>query len=36
MDARGIGQDRLVDGVQRGKMDDLGNWTLEADKALVF
>jgi sulfur relay (sulfurtransferase) complex TusBCD TusD component (DsrE family) len=36
MDARGLGQSMLIEGVQRGSIELLGTWTLEADKVLVF
>lgn len=36
MDARGFGQEDLIEGVQRGSMDLLGEWTLAADKVVVF
>ncbi len=36
MDARGLGPDQLVEGVQQGSMDVLGAWTMEAEKVLVF
>lgn len=36
MDARGIGDDELVEGARRGTMDDLAERTLAADQALVF
>ncbi|MDA0306749.1 MAG: DsrE family protein [Proteobacteria bacterium] len=36
MDARGIGDDELVDGAARGTMPDLAAMTLEAEKVLVF
>jgi len=26
----------MIEGVERGSMDILGNWTLEADQVLVF
>jgi len=26
----------MIEGVARGSMDLLGNWTLEADQVLVF
>jgi len=36
MDARGLGDDELVDGAERGTMPGLAQLTLEADKVLVF
>lgn len=36
MDARGIGPDDLVPGSHRSTMDELTQWTVWADKALVF
>ena len=36
MDARGLGDDELVDGAVRGTMPDLAQLTIEADKVLVF
>jgi sulfur relay (sulfurtransferase) complex TusBCD TusD component (DsrE family) len=36
MDARGMADDRLVEGAQRGSMDLLTEWTGSADKVLVF
>jgi len=36
MDARGLGDGDLLDGVHRSTMDELGTWTLEADRTLVF
>ncbi|HEX9036255.1 MAG TPA: DsrE family protein [Ktedonobacterales bacterium] len=36
MDARGITDAELLDGVHRSSMDELTAWTVEADKALVF
>jgi len=36
MDARGIAEERLVDGARRGTMDILAQWTQWADKVLVF
>jgi uncharacterized protein involved in oxidation of intracellular sulfur len=36
LDARGIGVDELTDGVDRGSMDELAEWTRWADKAVVF
>ena len=36
MDARGIGDDELVDGTHRSSMEELATWTVEADSVLVF
>lgn len=36
MDARGLSADALVAGAHRGSMDELTDWTLAADKVLVF
>ena len=36
LDARGIQADSLVEGARRSTMDELSDWTLEADRVLVF
>jgi uncharacterized protein involved in oxidation of intracellular sulfur len=36
MDARGLGAGQLVEGVRRSTLDELTDWTLWADKVLVF
>ena len=36
MDARGIAQNELAAGTQRGTLDQLTDWTVWADKVLVF
>ena len=36
MDARGMKDEELVDGISRGSMDQLSDWTLWAGKVLVF
>ncbi|HTT09756.1 MAG TPA: DsrE family protein [Burkholderiaceae bacterium] len=36
MDARGLAAERLVEGTHRGSMDELADWTLWADKVMVF
>lgn len=36
MDARGIAEERLIEGARRGTMDILTQWTQGADKVLVF
>jgi sulfur relay (sulfurtransferase) complex TusBCD TusD component (DsrE family) len=36
MDARGLASLTLVEGIARGSMDLLAQWTLEADKVMVY
>jgi uncharacterized protein involved in oxidation of intracellular sulfur len=36
LDARGIGEADLVQGAARGTMDQLADWSVWADKVLVF
>jgi len=36
MDARGLGDDELAEGVRRGTMPELAQMTVAADKVLVF
>ncbi len=36
MDARGLEQNDLLNGVHRSSMDELAVWTLEAEKVIVF
>ena len=36
MDARGMRDDEMVDGARRGTLAQLADWTVEADKVLVF
>lgn len=36
MDARGMAEERLVEGATRGSMELLTEWTAAADKVLVF
>lgn len=36
MDARGITEEMLIDSAVRSTMDELTDWTLAADKILVF
>lgn len=36
MDARGIADDELAEGCRRSSMEELTDWTLWADKVLVF
>ena len=36
MDARGLGDDELIEGARRSTLAQLTDWTTEADKVLVF
>ena len=36
MDARGLTDSDLVEGARRSTLDDLSDWTVWADKVLVF
>jgi uncharacterized protein involved in oxidation of intracellular sulfur len=36
MDARGLADSKLIDGVERSNMKELTDLTLEADKAITF
>jgi uncharacterized protein involved in oxidation of intracellular sulfur len=36
LDARGIGEDRLVEGARRSSMEELTDWTLWADRIVTF
>jgi len=36
MDARGLRAEELMDGALRGTLAQLADWTIEADKVLVF
>lgn len=36
MDARGIAESELAEGTHRGNMEELTDWTLWADKVIVF
>jgi len=36
MDARGLSDDEMEEGVRRGSMELLAEWTDEADKVIVF
>jgi uncharacterized protein involved in oxidation of intracellular sulfur len=36
MDARGLTDAELMEGVHRSSMEELTNWTMEAEKVLVF
>jgi sulfur relay (sulfurtransferase) complex TusBCD TusD component (DsrE family) len=36
MDARGVKDDEILPGVQRSNMPELSDYTISADKVLVF
>lgn len=36
MDARGLGEDQVVEGARRSNLQQLADWTAAADKVLVF
>jgi sulfur relay (sulfurtransferase) complex TusBCD TusD component (DsrE family) len=36
MDARGLASLALIEGTTRGSMDILAQWTMEADKVIVY
>ena len=36
MDARGLRDAELVEGTQRSSLEELTDWTLGADRVLVF
>lgn len=36
MDARGMSDEELVDASHRSSMEELADWTLAADRALIF
>jgi uncharacterized protein involved in oxidation of intracellular sulfur len=36
MDARGIADERLIEGCARSTMDELTDWTVWAEKVLIF
>ena len=36
MDARGISDDELAEGTHRGTLTEVTDWSIEADKVLVF
>lgn len=36
MDARGMSEDQLVEGARRSTLSELAEWTVAADKVLVF
>jgi uncharacterized protein involved in oxidation of intracellular sulfur len=36
MDARGLREDEMIEGARRGTLAQLADWTVEANKVLVF
>jgi uncharacterized protein involved in oxidation of intracellular sulfur len=36
MDARGLGEDELLDGCSRSTLEEMADWTQWADRVLVF
>lgn len=36
LDARGITDNLLIEGVHRSTLEELGNWTIWADKVITF
>jgi uncharacterized protein involved in oxidation of intracellular sulfur len=36
MDARGLGDTELVEGTRRSSLEELAEWTLWADRVIVF
>lgn len=36
MDARGLGESELIEGARRSTLNELADWTLDAEKVLVF
>jgi uncharacterized protein involved in oxidation of intracellular sulfur len=36
MDARGLGDEQMVEGARRSNLEELTDWTIWADKTLVF
>lgn len=36
MDARALDESELIEGLDRGTLEELADWTTEADKVLVF
>jgi len=36
MDARGLGEEQIVEGARRSTLKELAEWTAAADKVLVF
>lgn len=36
MDARGLASVTMVEGTTRASLDVLGEWTMEADKVIVY
>jgi uncharacterized protein involved in oxidation of intracellular sulfur len=36
MDARGVREDQLIEGIRRSRLEELIDWTLWADKVVTF
>ncbi len=36
LDARGLDEGQLVEGARRSTMEELADWTLEADRIVTF
>lgn len=36
MDARGLREDEVIEGTRRSTLAQLADWTVEADKVLLF
>ena len=36
LDARGLGDAQLADGVEKSNMKELAQWTVDADKVFTF
>ena len=36
LDARGLGEEQLVEGARRSSLEELAEWTIWADQALTF
>lgn len=36
MDARGIQEEKFIEGVERGTMDQLAEWSIKSDDVIVF
>lgn len=36
LDARGLSEDLLIDGARRSTLEELADWTIQADQTLVF
>jgi uncharacterized protein involved in oxidation of intracellular sulfur len=36
LDARGLGEESLVEGARRSTLEELADWTLWADRVLTF